>query len=151
MDPYKTKMASKVRFIAKRPVKASFVVRLEGTIENRGLELISPGSRCVRKGEIFELICTAEGGAKPGGRVDSATYLGFCEVVQSGVIRANDLVEINGKHYGRVGGFDETHAPNHLNVVLKVASGHIPPSFDIQLGDAIAFTLDHQSQDRRFP
>ena len=139
VDPYQADMAAQVRFMDKRPVRASVVAVLEGTIENRGLELIHPGSRCVRRGEIFELICTAEPSAKPGGRVDHATYLGFCEVQQAGVIRVGDTVELSGQVLGRVAGFDETHAPNHQNIVVGVSPEMIPPPIRYGLEDEITF------------
>ena len=65
VDPYQADMAAQVRFVDKRPVRALVVVVLEGTIENRGLELIHPASRCVQQGEVFELICTAEPSRRP--------------------------------------------------------------------------------------
>ena len=139
VDPYQADMAAQVRFVDKRPVWASVVVVLEGTIENRGLELIHPASRCVRRGEIFELICTAEPSAKPGGRVDRATYLAFCEVEQAGVIRVGDTVKMAGQVLGRVAGFDETHAPNHQNIVVGVRPEMIPPPIRYKLEDEISF------------
>ena len=141
IDPYQSNMAAKIKFTHKRMVRAHFVVILQGMIENRGIELIPPGSRCVRRGEIFELICTAEETAKPGGRVDQATYLGFCEVSQSGVIRVGDRVEIEDHFLGNVAGFDETHAPNHLNVVIGVSPNKIPPPQKYQLESEITFEL----------
>jgi len=145
VDPYQANLAAKVKFTQKRVVKGRFVVVLEGTIENRGIELIHPGSRCVRQGEIFELICTDEQTARPAGRVDRATYLGFCEVVQPGVLRVGDRVEIHGQAIGRVAGFDETHFPNHQNVVIKTDSDKTPPSVSYGLEDEIAFVQDSQS------
>ena len=95
----------------------------------------------MRQGEIFELICTAEPSAKPGGRVDEATYLGFCEVRQAGVIRVGDVVELAGQALGRVAGFDETHAPNHQNIVVGVGPEMIPPPIRYGLEDEITFAL----------
>lgn len=143
VDPYQSKMAAQVRFVDKRPVRASVVAVLEGTIENRGLELIHPASRCVRRGEIFELICTAEPSAKPGGRVERATYLGFCEVQQAGVIRVGDAVTLCGRFLGKVAGFDETHAPNHENIVVGVAPEMIPPPIRYALEDEVSFIHEY--------
>ena len=55
-DPYKSGLAGSVRFVKKRIVEATVVVILKGTIQNRGLQLITPQSRCVREKEIFEFM-----------------------------------------------------------------------------------------------
>lgn len=118
IDPYKSNMAAKVKFVKKRIVRARVVVVLEGTVENRGIQLIAPGSRCVRKGEIFEFMSSHEN-AKPGDTVNTVSYLGFAEVETAGVVRAGDLIQVNGKTIATVTGFDETHFPNHQNFVFK--------------------------------
>lgn len=117
VDPYKSSMASKIKFVKKRTVQARVVTVLEGTIENRGIELIKPASRCVRKNEIFEFMTTNDD-VKPGETVNNVSYLGFAEIEIGGVLRVGDIIEVNGKKYGKIVGFDETHFPNHQNVVL---------------------------------
>jgi hypothetical protein len=118
-DPYKTGTAGSVRFLKKRIVKASVVVVLKGTIHNRGLNLISPQSRCVREKEIFEFMIAEDEGIGPGKTADTVRYLGFAEVATGGSIRAGDLVLSDGRLLGYVAGFDETHMPNHQNIVLR--------------------------------
>jgi len=118
LDPYKLNLAGKVKFVKKRIIKARIVVVLEGTIENREIQLIHPASRCVRKGEIFELLTTPEK-VKPGDIINTVTYLGFAEVEIGGVLRVGDIVFSGKKKVGSVVGFDETHFPNHQNIVLK--------------------------------
>ncbi|MBN1900972.1 hypothetical protein JW926_06555 [Candidatus Sumerlaeota bacterium] len=120
-DPYKTGMASSVRFLKKRIVKAGVVVVLKGTIENRGLRLISPQSRCVREKEIFEFMIAEDAGVCPGGTANTVRYLGFAEVVTGGSIRVGDKVLCDDRILGYVAGFDETHMPNHQNIVLMGA------------------------------
>jgi fumarate reductase subunit C len=57
--------------------------------------------------------------AEPGSSVNPIAYLGFVEFAQGGVIVAGDRVSVNGEDIGYVCGFDETHMPNHLNIVVR--------------------------------
>ncbi len=141
VEPYQAGMFKKVRYAKKTVVKGEFVVVLVGAIEDRGMVLIPEGSRAVRRGEIFELMCSADEGIQPGGGVDNVTLLGFVEVTQPGVIRFGDAVSINGQAYGRVAGFDYTHFPNHQNVVLRVRPEQLPPP-EVDLGHEATFILD---------
>ena len=50
--------------------------------------------------------------------VQRIAYLGFFAVEREGVIVVGDEVSLDGKKIGRLAGFDETHMPNHLNVVI---------------------------------
>ncbi len=87
--------------------------------DDRGLELIDPPTRCVRRYDIHELILTDDADAKPGARVDRAAYLGFVEFDRGGVISAGDTVTIDDAPVGEIAGFDETHMPNHINILLR--------------------------------
>lgn len=120
-EPYKSGMAGAVKFVAKRPVTATVVVVLKGTIKNRGLSLIAPHSRCVREKEIFEFMVAEDEDAAPGSVVNNVRYLGFAEVTTGGSLLVGDGVLLDGRRLGRVLGFDETHMPNHQNVVLRGA------------------------------
>ncbi|MBE3588744.1 MAG: hypothetical protein IMW93_09385 [Thermoanaerobacteraceae bacterium] len=117
-DPYKEKMFSSNPYACKRAIEGKLVVILRGTLENRGLHLITPISRAVLQNEIHELIVTDEEGAGPGSNVHRIAYLGFMEVECGGVLVTGDEVTCNGVLLGRIAGFDETHLPNHLNIVL---------------------------------
>ncbi|HNT33620.1 MAG TPA: hypothetical protein PKH07_01330 [bacterium] len=119
-DPYKDKLKVSAIYSAKRSVAACFVAILDLRMEDRGLQLIVPQSRAVRQGEVIEIISTSEAGAKPGGTVQTASYFGFAEVQCSGMILVGDQVRLGGETIARVAGFDETHAPNHINVVLSM-------------------------------
>ncbi len=141
VDPYKAKMAHKVAFTKKKVVKADTVAVLRGSIEKREIELIHPASRAVRKGEIFELMYTLEKDAKPGGKVDSVTYLGFVEVEEAGVLRVGDIVKIDNVDAGKIVGFDETHFPNHLNVLLRLATDIEKRGIELKLNSKLEFIL----------
>ncbi|OAT85231.1 DUF6917 domain-containing protein [Desulfotomaculum copahuensis] len=117
-DPYKEKLFSINPYVTKREITGKLVVVLQGKLENRGLKLITPISRAVQRNEIHELIVTDEEGAVPGSDVQRIAYLGFMEVGCGGVMVAGDEVSCNGLVLGRIAGFDETHLPNHLNIVV---------------------------------
>lgn len=120
-DPYKAGLFCSNPYAAKRELRGRLAVVLKGKLEKRGLNLIAPISRAVQKNEIHELIVTDEAGAGPGSRVDRIAYLGFVEIITGGVLVAGDELLYESKVLGRIAGFDETHLPNHLNIVI--ASG----------------------------
>src|SRR5690554_4886107 len=104
-------------YAKKADVKGELVVLLRGKYPDRGLNLIKPISRALNAGEVHELIISAEE-AKPGDRVGSIAYIGFFAVKEPGVIVSGDKVTIGGKLVGTLVGYDETHMPNHLNIVM---------------------------------
>jgi len=117
-EPYSSGISSQKIYTAKRPVKALFVSILELEMTERDLELIVPQSRAVRAGDVFELVTSMEE-AGPGGKIDTVAYLGFAEMQNGGLILVGDSVIVDEKVIGEVIGFDETHAPNHLNIVIR--------------------------------
>lgn len=117
-DPYRAGLFSENPYAAKRDVLGRLVVILRGKLENRALELIVPISRAVKKNEIHEIIITDQIEAAPGKVVNSISYVGFLEVASGGVLVAGDEVISSGRVLGKIAGFDETHLPNHLNIVL---------------------------------
>lgn len=117
-DPYARNMFGKFNpYFAKRQTTGSLVVVLDGVFDDRGLELISPSSRAVKTSEIHELILSDEE-TGPGQRVNRIAYVGFIEINRGGVIIVGNSVCIGDTVIGTVAGFDETHMPNHLNIVL---------------------------------
>ncbi|MBC7338376.1 MAG: hypothetical protein H5U04_00675 [Firmicutes bacterium] len=106
------------RFVRHRPVTGVVVAVLAGSLPDRGLELIPQPSRVLCRGEVHELILTTEEAA-PGSRVDAISYLGFFEVKQGGVVVVGDDLRVRGSVIGEIAGFDATHLPNHLNVVVR--------------------------------
>jgi len=116
-DPY-LRGGPPARFVRHRPVTGVVVAVLAGSLPDRGLELMPQPSRVLCRGEIHELILTTED-ARPGSRVNAISYLGFFEVKQGGVVVAGDDVRVRGSVIGEIAGFDATHMPNHLNVVLR--------------------------------
>jgi hypothetical protein len=104
---------------AKRSVTATVVKVLCHRREDRGMVLEDYASRCVRHGEIHELVTTDQGDTAPGVRVDRVGFVGFAEISRAGVIDRGDEVWVGGCLVGRVLGFDSCHFPNHYNVLIQ--------------------------------
>lgn len=117
-DPYAAGKITTNLYAKKRDVCGSLAVVLDGKMDDRALSLIAPMSRCLCHGQVHELILTDETSAKPGSRVDRIAYLGFFAVEREGVIVVGDELLVDGKKVGILAGFDETHMPNHLNIVV---------------------------------
>lgn len=138
-DPYASGKLKGNTYAAKTDVVGPLVVVLQGHMADRGLQLIAPVSRAVKRHEVHELIITDEAGAGPGKRVDNIAYLGFFTVEQSGVIVAGDNVYLDKKQIGRLAGFDDTHMPNHQNIVLYAANKLSGVEQGAQLGMTVRF------------
>ncbi len=136
-DPYDRDEFRESPYAARRPLGGSVVAVLRGRLEGRGLELIRPPSRALARGEIHELIVTDEAGAHPGSVVGNIGYLAFFEVEEGGVALVGDRVSIGGNAHFRLAGFDVTHAPNHLNVVVNGDDRRSGEERGLRLGDRV--------------
>src|SRR5262245_7933881 len=96
----------------KRQVEGIVVKLLHTKRTDRWMTLTPYESRCVRVGELHELVTTDRSAAVPGDRIDRVGFLGFIEITRSGVIEVGDVVIHKGKVLGIVLGFDECHYPN---------------------------------------
>jgi hypothetical protein len=119
----------------RRPVEGEVVTLLHVSFEDRGLRLMETRSRAVRLHEIHELMITDEDAA-PGGGADRVRAIAFFEVDASGLIVVGDEVSVGGRRVGALAGFDETHMPNHMNVVVRADSLDEP---HIHVGDRVRF------------
>jgi LDH2 family malate/lactate/ureidoglycolate dehydrogenase len=103
---------------AKRPVRGVLVKVLIHRRDDRGMELEPYASRCVRAGDVHELVTTSESRTAPGTRVDRVGFLGFAEMALGGVIDRGDELWIGDRRIGTVLGFDACHFPNHYNILI---------------------------------
>ncbi|MGW5002751.1 DUF6917 domain-containing protein [Streptomyces hydrogenans] len=103
---------------AKRAVRGTLVKVLLHERTDRGMELEPFAARCVRRGEVHELLTTDRWTDVPGARVDRVGFLGFVELENGGVLDRGDRVLIGGEPVGTVLGFDGCHLPNHYNIVI---------------------------------
>ncbi len=135
--PYDFKRITPSVYGDKRPVEGEVVALLHIKFEDRGLEFIQTKSRTVKLNEIHELMLTDEQDAAPGGRVDRVRAIAFFEITKSGLIVVGDEVSIGGKRLGTLAGYDVTHMPNHINVVVKTETLDEPI---LRVGDKVSFS-----------
>lgn len=141
-DPYKNKLFKASPYASKTPVVGHLVCILDAELSERGLELSPFPSRAVLKNEIHELILTDETDAAPGATVNHIAYLGFFEVLEGGILLAGDKLQINGSTIGHLAGFDFTHLPNHMNLIIhtdqSIQTGKV---LNLNCGDSVTFTF----------
>jgi len=134
-----TRFVTLATYAANRPVAGAVVTVLDSTHESRGLKLISTYSRALRKNSIHELIATDELDKKPGDTANRIAYLAFFEVTRGGCVIVGETLFVAGKPVGPILGFDETHEPNHINIIIGMKERHTGPQLKIKLGSKIKF------------
>jgi hypothetical protein len=138
-DPYKEGKAKASFYAAKRAVTGTIVAVLDAKMESRGLYLIPQASRALRRGDIVELVTTDEAAAAPASTVNHVAYIGFAEIESGGMVLVGDAVSIGRQHIGEVCGFDETHVPNHMNIVIGTSERKTGSERAIALSAPIEF------------
>ena len=132
--PYDPRLITPSVYGDRQPVLGEIVALLHITFQDRGLKLIQARSRALLRNEIHELMITDEEGATPGGGADRVSAIAFFEVGRGGLAVVGDEVTIGGRALGTLVGFDMTHMPNHMNLLVKSASLEEPP---IRVGDEV--------------
>ena len=133
--PYEFRRITPSVYGERRQVEGEVVALLHVSFQDRGLRLIETKSRAVRLNEIHELMITDEDTA-PGGGADRVRAIAFFEVSKSGLIVVGDKVSVVNKTLGTLAGYDETHMPNHMNIVVKTPSLDEP---EIRVGAKVRF------------
>jgi len=141
-DPYQTGIIKENPYekAKKREVRGKIVVVLDLKLDKRGYKLIPTPSRVVLSREIHELISTDEEKATPGQEVNRMAVIGFAEFTRGGVLAVGDKVTIGGREIGVVVGFDETHAPNHLNIIILTTKRVSGFDLRVELEDDVTFS-----------
>lgn len=122
----------------KRRVRGVLVKTLLHSRDERGMALEPYASRCVRAGEVHELVTTDHRETTAGARIDRVGFLGFAEIGCAGVIDRGDEFVLDGVVIGTVLGFDACHFPNHYNILITVehpVTGHdlgVVPELPVQ-------------------
>lgn len=145
-DPYKDQLLDqRMPCYKKTAVVGRVSCVLHARAENRALELIPFPSRAVLKNEIHELILTTEEGAAPKKTVNKIAYLAFFEILEGGILWAGDRVDVNGVPIGYLAGYDLTHFPNHMNLVVKV-NEPLQTGFEmgVDTGAPVVFTFENR-------
>jgi hypothetical protein len=116
---------------AKRAVYGRLVKVLTHRRDDRGMALEEFASRCVRRGEVHELVTTDHTETAAGARIDRVGFLGFVEIGCAGVIDRGDEVWAGGHLVGTVLGFDACHFPNHYNILIAAPERLTGPQLDL--------------------
>ncbi|MGH8618910.1 MAG: DUF6917 domain-containing protein [Burkholderiales bacterium] len=125
--------------LLRKPLEARFVEVMDLECNDRALVLMKERSRAVRHGDIHELMLTDETAPAPGGTADGIDYVGFIEFQAGGVLVYGDTVMIAGQFIGTIAGFDECHAPNHYNILIKGPRRASGVDLEQWPGDAVLF------------
>ncbi|GAB3659313.1 DUF6917 domain-containing protein [Ramlibacter alkalitolerans] len=139
-DPFRDNLGPRAVFARKATVRARLVVVLDGRLPKRGLELIPQETRGVRVGEVHELIGSTQPGIGANSIVDPIAYLGFMEILSAGVICAGDEMRVDGKLVGHLAGYDHTHMPNHMNIVISIDADRSGVEHGFELDQEVTFT-----------
>ncbi len=129
------------QFSAKRDITGRPVLVSYRRISGRGLRLEKLYSRALCKYDIHELISTGET-AGPGDDVQDVAYIGFFEVERGGDLRIGDVLRVGEREIGRVLGFDMTHFPNHMNIVVGTAEQVTGRDLGLTLNDELCFSAE---------
>lgn len=105
----------------KRGLRATVVKVLRHRRDDRGMSLEPHPSRCIRAGEVHELVTTDHGDTATGARIDRVAFLGFAEFGSAGVLDRGDELRIGERLVGTVLGFDACHYPNHYNILVRTS------------------------------
>lgn len=140
-EPHLVPPTKGLSYVMKKDVEAKMVSIADSQREDRGMDLIIQKSRAVIKGHLHEAAVTLDINASPGKTVNSVAYLGMMEITEAGLIVIGDEVIADGVKIGEVAGFDETHFPNHMNILIRVKELKTGLKMGLQLGSRIIFRL----------
>jgi hypothetical protein len=134
-----TRFVTLATYAENRPVEGEVITVLDSTHEARGLKLIPTYSRALPKGSIQELIATDETERRPGDTANRIAYLAFFEVSRGGCVLVGETLWLDDQPVGTVAGFDATHEPNHLNIVIGVTQRRTGRELHFSVGKKIRF------------
>ncbi|MFD0412824.1 Gfo/Idh/MocA family protein [Streptomyces sp. NPDC127108] len=130
---------TRLRTSAKHESVAKVVKLLFHALDDRGMTLSPWASRCVRAGEVHELLTTTDRPSSEGDRIDHVGFLGFAEFQSATVVERGDEVWLGGRRIGTVAGFDECHFPNHYNILIDVPALCTASDVNLRIGSEVNF------------
>lgn len=134
-----TRFVTPATYAANRPVEGQIVTVLDSMHEARGLKLMPTYSRALARHSVHELIATDETDRQPGQTADRIAYLAFFEVTRGGCVLVGETLLLENEPVGTVLGFDETHEPNHLNIIIGVTRRRTGRELEFAVGRRIRF------------
>lgn len=131
-------MHARPQFSIKAVAKSRFFAVMNHRRDDRKLVLAEHVTRCIKRFEVHEIFIARYRHRK--NPINNIDYLGFVEFENSTVLKIGDSVKLKGEKIGNIIGFNEDHAPNHMNIVLecpgKTKTG---TEFNLGLGDPLEF------------
>jgi hypothetical protein len=121
------------------PVEITFVMVLGHDRADREMEKGSFLTRCVQAGEVHELVAVSAKTLDKG-KYRGASYLGFVTFNGPAVIYVGESLLIHGKQIGVLGGFDYTHFPNHMNILIETEQPANGRTLGITVGQSGEFS-----------
>lgn len=105
-------------FSEKVTIKAQWLAIMDHERKDRAITLSPYKTRCLQVNEIHEFMLCAENSdiSLP---INHIKYLGFAEIQNGGIVEVGDYVLNSENFQAKITGFDETHYPNHYNIVLS--------------------------------
>ncbi|MEV4644402.1 hypothetical protein [Saccharopolyspora sp. NPDC049357] len=129
----------------KRTLTARVVKVLVHHRHERGMSLEPHASRCVRAGDVHELVTTDHVETESGARIDRVAFLGFAEFDRGGVIDRGDRLRIGDHFVGTVLGFDACHFPNHYNILIHAETPLSGRDLELQPETELSFAQHPES------
>ena len=130
---------TELRYTAKRHVQGTLVYVFAMRASERWMQLEEFPSRALTRGEIHELVVSTNPGLQPGAKVRDVAYIGFFEVEVGGIAEFGDEVWAGERRLGTLAGFDLTHYPNHLNVIVSTDVAATGAELGLDIGASIRF------------
>ena len=127
------------RYTAKRHIQGELIYVFALRADERWMQLEAFRSRALARGEIHELILSANAGLEPGAQVRDVAYVGFFEVEVGGIAEFGDELWAAERRLGSLAGFDLNHYPNHLNIVVSSADAASGAELGLDVGTPIRF------------
>lgn len=140
MDPYKNGMDPDEYYHMRRTLIGEIVCVMRNSVNKRGILLIDQPTRALRQYEIVELIATEETITNDK-VINSISYVGFIEIKSGGVVKKGDTLFVGDRGIGKVLGYDETHMPNHLNLIVETKNRKTGLELGIQLNDVVTINV----------
>ena len=130
---------TQLRYTVKRHVQGQLIYVFSLRADERWMQLEEFPSRALAQGEIHELVVSSNLRLQPGASVRDVAYIGFFEVEIGGIVEFGDDAWAGDHRLGTVAGFDLTHYPNHLNIVVSTDVAATGAELGLTIGTPIRF------------